>query len=104
MSGRTVSGLAGRGLAGLLRERVTVMRDDASRDALGGGTGAVAIVATVWAGCVPDGDRRWRIAMRPCGVRVGDRIGRVGMTLRAVRVLADPRMPDRITVYAEEAP
>ena len=92
------------GLAGLLRERVTVMRADDARDALGGVGGTAAVVGSVWAGCVPDGDRRWRIAMRPFGVRVGDRIERVGMTVRAVRVLADPRMPDRITVYAEEMP
>ena len=96
--------MSGGGLAGLLRERVTVARGDGVRDALGGVSGAVAVTGSVWAGCVPDGERRWRIAMRPCDVRVDDRIGRVGMRLRVMRVLADPRLPDRITVYAEEMP
>ncbi|WP_083671996.1 hypothetical protein [Sphingomonas montana] len=95
-------GGGGAGLAGLLRERVTVSRGDATRDAQGGVSGNLVALGIVWAGCVPDGERRWRIAMRPFDVRVGDRIGRAGMVLRVVRVLADPRMPDRITLFAEE--
>jgi len=91
-------------LAGLLRERVTVARPDPARDAQGGLGDGLLSIGSVWAGFVPDGARRWRIAMRPCDVAVGDRIGRVGMRLTVVRVLADPRMPDRITVYAEERP
>ncbi|MFD1952260.1 head-tail adaptor protein [Sphingomonas arantia] len=96
--------MSAAGLAGLLRERVTVLRGDPARDAQGGVSGVFTLVGTVWAGCVPDGERRWRIAMRPCDVAVGDRIGRVAMQLRVVRVLADPRMPDRITLFAEEEP
>jgi hypothetical protein len=95
--------MSGGGLAGLLRERVTVSRM-AARDALGGVGGTGAVVGTVWAGCVPDGDARWRIAMRPCDIRADDQIARVGMDLRVTRVLADPRLRDRITVYAEEMP
>jgi hypothetical protein len=90
-------------LAGLLRERVTVAREG-PRDALGGVAGAAAAVGSAWAGCVPDGPGRWRIAMRPFDVRADDRIARAGMQLRVLRVLTDPRMPDRITIYAEEVP
>ena len=90
----------GRGLAGLMRERVTLWRAG-PRDALGGTTGDLAEIAQVWAGCVPDGGTQWRVAMRPCGVAAGDVLERVTMRLRVTEVIADPRLPDRITVRAE---
>ena len=95
-----MSGGAGRPLAGLLRERVTLWRPG-GRDAFGGASGDMVAIAAVWAGCVSDGGAKWRVAMRPCAVAAGDVLERVSMRLAVTEVIADPRLPDRITVRAE---
>lgn len=102
-------------LAGRLRERVTVERRAATRDALGGATGAWIAVATIRAavapgragpavaGDAPSGLDDWIVTARAeADVRVGDRLVWRGRRLAAVRVVRDPRAPDRIEIFNEE--
>ncbi|SFR98048.1 phage head completion protein [Sphingomonas jatrophae] len=101
------------GLAGTLRERVTVLRQGAERDALGGAAGDWVEVARVWAAPRPErsvaskdgavrGALRWTVALRPCPVAVGDRLARGDGLLAVTAVERDPATPDRILVHAEE--
>lgn len=102
--------------AGALRERVEWWRPTALRDALGSagdGGDDWTLAGMLWAAAEPIGHGpevagdsyaeapRWRLTLRPCGIAVGDRIGRAGETLEVRAVTADPALPDRITVEGE---
>lgn len=93
--------------AGVLRERVTLMRRDPARDALGGASGTWSEVRDFWAAVEPVGARempRWRVMLRDEGGSpvMGDRLGWGGRTLAILAIGSDPRLPGRITIEAEE--
>lgn len=102
-------------LAGVLRERVTLLRRDAARDALGGASGEWAAIGEAWAAIVPDGaggavsgdapdaPQRWRVTLRaPTPATIGDRLGWGARGLRVRGRSDDPAMPDRVTLLVEE--
>ena len=102
-------------LAGRLRERVTILRADPARDALGGAAPEWVALATRWAAIDPDGTgdavageaadaaARFRITLRPgVAAAIGDRIGWAGRTLRVRAIVEDPATPDRIVLRVEE--
>jgi len=100
--------------AGTMRERITLLTPSAGRDALGGGEEDWTIVDLVWAAVEPagrgpffTGDARaalplWKVTLRPCGVRVGDRIERTSGTIAVREVRIDPALPDRVVAIGEE--
>jgi head-tail adaptor len=104
-------------LAGRLRERVSVSREDQARDPLGAG-GVWGLVAERWAEVRPEargplfaGDGRsalpaWRLTMRAMGqggdLAVGDRIGWGTRTMIVREARVDPVLSDRIVAIAEE--
>lgn len=100
--------------AGTMRERVEVLRRTAGQDALGEGEEDWTVIDFVWASGEPigrgaayvadaaAGQPRWRMWLRPCDVRVGDRIERVSNSIEVQEVIADPAAPDRVTVTGEE--
>ncbi len=102
------------GFAGTMRERVTLLTRAPARDALGAAGEEWVPVEMVWASVVPEGqgalyagDARdalplWKVTLRPCAVRVGDRIERVSGTLDVRSVRIDPRQPDRVIAIGEE--
>lgn len=102
------------GLAGHLRERVTLLSPTPARDALGAQGEDWTLVDLVWASAAPEGtgapfagDARtalplWRVTMRPCAVAVGDRIERVSGTIEVRAVVRDPALPDRVVAIGEE--
>lgn len=98
--------------AGTMKEKVELWHRTPARDALAGEGGDWTLAGLIWAAAEPagygseagdDGDRpqRWEITLRPCEVRVGDRLMRPLQWLEVKDVLADPRRPDRVTVTAE---
>jgi hypothetical protein len=101
-------------LAGRMRERVTLFTPSAGRDALGGVEGDWTLVDLVWAAVEPvgrgpffTGDARaapplWKLTLRPCAVRVGDRIERTSGTVEIREVRIDPALPDRVVAIGEE--
>lgn len=102
--------------AGRLRVRAALSRPDASRDALGAPGGGWIDRGTVWAAVEREGrgdlalaDRRtawplWRLTMRPHDIVVGDRLEWGAATALVREVRADPTLPDRMVVIAEEGP
>jgi head-tail adaptor len=104
-------------LAGRLRERVSVSREEQARDPLGAG-GVWSLVGEGWAEVRPEargalfaGDGRsalpaWRVTMRPVGrgndMTVGDRIGWGERTMIVREARVDPALSDRIVAIAEE--
>jgi head-tail adaptor len=102
------------GFAGILRERVVLQRRSESRDALGALDDDWTVIDVVWASARPIGhgeahvgqalDARplWRVSLRPCDVRVGDRIERLTHSVNVTRVIADPALPDRVVAIGEE--
>jgi head-tail adaptor len=107
--------MSGAELAGLLRERVDILRRAATRDDLGGASGDWMRLASVWAQIVPDGDgpvdgdwpdgpARWLATLRSAAlVRAGDRLGWRDRLLKVRSVIADPATPDRLALTLEDA-
>jgi head-tail adaptor len=101
------------GFAGTLRQRVVIQRPSAIRDDWGGADEDWTIVDVVWArighagrGAPYAGDAAatmpvWRATMRPCDVKVGDRIEWVHGTITVRETIADPGAPDRIVAIGE---
>jgi head-tail adaptor len=102
-------------LAGALTERLTILVRAATRDALGGASGAWLPGATIWASLSPDGAAtegegdvpgmagRWRATVRaPSPVASQDRVQWRGRTLRVRGVTADPATPDRLIWLLED--
>lgn len=102
-------------LTGRLRERVTIERREAGRDAIGGATGEWRAVGDAWAAIEPDGKSalveadairarvRWAVTLRSgADLIIDDRIIWRGTPLRVRSVTRDPRTPDRIDAEAEE--
>ncbi len=101
--------------AGSLRERLSIERRGPERDARGAAVGAWIAIGEVMAAMAPDargpavaGDAvaglpLWRVTARaPSPVAVGDRLAWRGRKLAVRWVEADPRLPDRIMIFAEE--
>ncbi len=89
------------GLAGRIATRLALFRPDPARDAIGGASGAWIAAGAVWARPMPDGQGRWRIVLRaPSAIAAGWRAGDLTVT----EVIADPALPDRLLVRAEERP
>jgi head-tail adaptor len=101
--------------SGALTQRVLVQRRAATRDDLGGASGAWAMIATLWAAIEPatsvswgEGDLpaaapRWRATIRAgTDVAIGDRLQWRGLLFAVRMVAADPAMPDRLTLMLEE--
>lgn len=101
------------GFSGTLRERVSLLTPTATRDALGTDTRDWTFVTLVWASVAPagqgaafvgdarDGEPVWRVTMRPCPVKVGDRIERTNGIILVREVIDDPSFPDRIVAIGE---
>jgi head-tail adaptor len=107
--------MSGGELAGRLRERVTVERRAATRDALGGAIGDWIAEAVVAAAIVParagaavvadaaSGLDGWAVTVRSeADVRVGDRLVWRERRLSVVRATRDPTTPDRLEIFSEE--
>lgn len=92
------------GLAGRLRQRVTLERKSPARDALGGSTGEWLADGQHWAELAPgSAERRWTAMMRRGPViEIGDRLVWKGRLLRVTAAIADPWMPDRLRLACEE--
>lgn len=101
-------------LAGALRHRVTVFRQDASRDALGGAGDWIEVEAP-WAALAADGigavaaadarDAPVRMAATlraGADVRVGDRLRWAGRDFVVRSLWADPALRDRMIARIEE--
>jgi head-tail adaptor len=101
--------------SGALTQRVIVQRRAATRDDLGGASGAWTTIATVWAGISPvtpaswgAGDLpaaapRWTATIRAgADVAIGDRLQWRGLLFAVRAIAADPAMPDRLTIVLEE--
>jgi head-tail adaptor len=101
--------------SGALTQRVLVQRRAATRDDLGGASGAWTTIATLWAAIEPitpaswgEGDLpaaapRWRATIRAAAdVAIGDRLQWRGLLFAVRTVEADPAMPDRLTLMLEE--
>jgi head-tail adaptor len=106
-----MSGL--NGFAGTLRERVVLQRRTATQDALGGQEDDWTVIDVVWASVRPAGHGPFhagdaasampvlRVTLRPCDVRVGDRIERIHGFITAREVIVDPALPDRVVAIGE---
>ncbi|HEY0270763.1 MAG TPA: head-tail adaptor protein [Sphingomonas sp.] len=107
--------MSGAEFSGALDQRLTLLARAATRDDLGGASGAWVAGAKVWAALRPDGagtegegdapgaNPRWQATVRaPSPVASQDRVAWRGLTLRVRRVAADPATPDRIIWYLEE--
>jgi head-tail adaptor len=94
--------------AGTMRERVVLQRRSAGQDALGAAEDDWTIIDVVWAsvrvaghGASDVGDAAsalplWRVTLRPCDVRVGDRIERITNVIEVREVIDDPALADRV--------
>ena len=99
--------------AGRLRAKLGLLRRAPDRDALGAAADAWVENGTAWAWVEPAGtgppvaaDARdaaplWRLTLRPCDLRVGDRVEWGARTLTVRSIVADPALPDRITAIGE---
>jgi head-tail adaptor len=101
--------------SGALTQRVLVQRRAATRDDLGGASGAWTTIATLWAaiepitpaswgaGDLPSAAPRWRATIRAgTDVAIGDRLQWRDLLFAVRAVAADPAMPDRLTLMLEE--
>ncbi len=104
------------GFAGRLRDRVTIERQDAGRDALGGANGGWSEVRSAWAAVVPgqtgapvragarDALPNWLVTIRAEGAvpMLGDHVLWKGRRLRVRLIGEDQRRPDRLVLGTEE--
>lgn len=103
-------------LAGRLRTRVIIERREDARDVLGAASGDWIMMRSAWVEIAPEGTGpigeadaraamvRWTVTMRfeaPLPA-IGDRILWAGRKLRVRSVMADPRVPDQLTLSTEE--
>lgn len=106
---------AGDELAGRLRERVTILRQAGDRDALAGAEGAWMPIGSRWAAVVADGSgeavvgespsaaAKFRVTIRAgLAVLPADRIDWMTRRLTVRAAIADPTLPERIVLMAEE--
>lgn len=86
-------------LAGRIGTRLPLWRPDPARDAIGSASGGWIAAGLIWARPIHDGGGRWRIVLRtPSAIAPGWRAGDLIVT----EVIADPALPDRLLVRAEE--
>jgi head-tail adaptor len=102
------------GFAGILRERVVIERRTETRDALGASDEDWTVIDVVWASARPVGSGpdfvggagasfpMWRLTLRPCDIRVGDRVERVTNRIEVREVIVDPTLPDRVVAIGDE--
>lgn len=102
-------------LAGRLRARVVIERRSAVDDAHGGIGDLWDVIDAVWAEVRPETGgpevvadrrrtgRRWLVTLRPCDVRIGDRLRWQERLLAPRAIERDPAWPDRLTIRVEEA-
>lgn len=100
--------------AGALRTRVSHLRRNAGRDALGGDEQSWAVLSIVPAEVRPEhagaaflagaasGLPAWRVTARPFALAIGDRLQWDEVTMEVRFVRTDPRQPDRIVATGEE--
>ena len=107
--------MSGAEFAGSLRDRITVERVSAQRDALGAASDETSIIGTFWAAVETDGTgsvsdaesrsapQRWRFTLRQTGeVMPGDRIIWGARKLTILTAAADLRLLPKTILTAEE--